>query len=206
MIVPPHPAVEDCVFCTRRDQPAELLHTDDFYVMPDKYPLVPGHTLVITHRPIRCHALNDNASLLRLEELAGHVRPFLESAYGTPVMALENGIAGQSVFHAHLHLLPVGVTALPAEMRRWPDVTQIDSWDEVRHRLAETGSYRYLGFGDGRYVTDGHSPALGPLRESIRRGAGIELDSRSAWIKRTSDADVEHLQRLWREWGYPIEA
>ncbi|HEX4215226.1 MAG TPA: HIT family protein [Candidatus Dormibacteraeota bacterium] len=206
MIVPPHPAVEDCVFCTRRDQPAELLHTQDFYVMPDKYPLVPGHTLVISQRPIRCHALGDDDSLLRLEELAGRVGAFLESVYGTPVMALENGIAGQSVFHAHLHLLPMGVAALPEAMRGWPDVTPIEGWGEVRRRLTETGSYRYLAMGGGRYVTDGHSPALRPLREAMRRGAGIELDSRSAWIKRTTDADVDVLQRLWRERGDPIEA
>lgn len=199
MIVPPHPAVEDCVFCTRRDQPAQLVHTDDFYVMPDKYPLVPGHTLVITHRPNRCHALGDDRSLLRLEELADRLRFFLEEAYGTPVMALENGIAGQSVFHAHLHLLPAGVATLPAAMRRWPDVIRVDGWGEVRRRLMETGSYRYLRFGDGSYVTDGHSPALGPLREAIRREAGIELDSNLAWIKRTTGADIDELLRLWRE-------
>lgn len=206
MIVPPHPAVEDCVFCSRRDQPAELLHTDDFYVMPDRYPLVPGHTLVITHRPIRCHALGDDASLLRLDELADRVRRFLEDAYGTPVMALENGIAGQSVFHAHLHLLPAGVAALPEAMRAWPDVTSVDGWTEVRRRLLETGSYRYLRLGARSYVTDGHSPALSPLREAIRREAGIALDAHSAWIKRTTDADIDELLRLWREREDRIEA
>ena len=67
-------APDECVFCTRRDQPALLFETRSLYVMPDKYPTVPGHVLIITREHLRCYALATQGVLDELEEAAGRVR------------------------------------------------------------------------------------------------------------------------------------
>jgi hypothetical protein len=39
--------LDDCVFCTRREQPAILSETPSLHAMPDTCPMRPGHVLVI---------------------------------------------------------------------------------------------------------------------------------------------------------------
>ena len=84
----------DCIFCSRKDQPAPLFQTPWLYAMPDKSPLKPGHILLISKIHLRCHADARPEALAELDEVAVKVRRFLKEAYRTESLVWENGVSG----------------------------------------------------------------------------------------------------------------
>ena len=99
--------------------------------MPDKSPLKPGHILLISKIHLRCHADARPEALAELDEVAVKVRRFLKEAYRTESLVWENGVSGQSVYHAHLHLLPAPINNIPPEFDSHGDVTRIEGWQPV---------------------------------------------------------------------------
>ena len=187
-----------CVFCTRRDQPAPLFETPSLYAMPDKFPMRPGHTLLITKEHLSCLAAAPDL-IPELEEAAARARGFLEQSYGGAVLAFENGIAGQTVFHAHLHLLPSRIEGIPAELLGHDDVTRVEGWDGVRERFAREGHYRYAELGGNRYAIAGYSPVLRPARRLLAEATGL-VWGEHGFPKATSSEDVRDLERRWYVW------
>jgi diadenosine tetraphosphate (Ap4A) HIT family hydrolase len=187
-----------CVFCTRDDQPETLFETPHLYAMPDKFPLRPGHTLIISKAHTSCYAAPPEL-LPELDAAAARVRRFLAEAYGEPVLTFENGIAGQTVFHAHLHLVPARVEALPAEIAAHEDLAPVEGWGRVREHFARRGHYRYVELGGARYVIDGFSPVLWTMRKLMAEATGLAWDEHG-WRKTTTPDDVQVLAERWRGW------
>jgi len=197
--MPQTTASPECVFCCRREQPAALFETPSFYIMPDKFPMQPGHTLVISKQHLACLAVAPAAALEELDAAAERVRRFLEAAYGLPVLALENGITGQTVFHAHLHLMPLMPLPLPRHVLEHPDVWLVDGWEEVREHFARHGNYRYLEQSGQRLLVAGHSLAISALRDSLAQATGLAFGP-DGWIKTTMPEDVLEAGRRWGKW------
>lgn len=169
----------DCVFCTNEDNPEPLFETRSLYAMPDKFPLVPGHTLIISKEHLPCYGAAGIELLHELDEVAATVRRFLREAYGAPVLAWENGVSGQSVFHAHLHAIPLSPDALPSEVlppevAEHADVAPIADWDAVRGHYARHSCYRYLEVAGRRHLFPGYSKALGPVTAWLARLTGLQ--------------------------------
>lgn len=188
-----------CVFCMRGEQPAPLFEGEHLYIMPDKYPLVPGHTLAISRQHLPCFAAGSDEVLHELEEAIVTVRAFLQAAYGGQVQLWENGVAGQSVLHAHLHFLPSPRGAAPADLLAHADVTAVEGWQPVRERYRRDGCYRYAGFGECRYLIAGHSPALGLLRGYWQRELGLRWGGRE-WVRDAAPDEVLEVNRRWSLW------
>jgi diadenosine tetraphosphate (Ap4A) HIT family hydrolase len=188
--------VADCVFCTRAGQPAVLFETESLYAMPDKFPMVPGHTLVIAKQHLACFGAATEALLQELETAAARVERFLRSAYGPAVFAWENGVAGQTVFHAHLHLLPVPETPPPPDLYTHPDALRVTGWGEVRRHYDRHGCYHYWRVGGDQWVIAGMSELLGPIRRLLAQATGLRHGP-AGWLKQTTPADVAELARRW---------
>jgi diadenosine tetraphosphate (Ap4A) HIT family hydrolase len=171
--------------------------------MPDKYPLTPGHTLIISKDHLSCYGAASGELHAELEEAAEKASGFLRSAYGNPIFMWENGVAGQSVHHAHLHLIPFPGArddeVIPAEIGEHADVSAIDAWDAVRAHFDQHRSYRYLRFGAERRVLPGHSPVLRALVRWMSQGTGLRYGPRG-WIKTTTPSDVIEANRRWEAW------
>lgn len=180
---------DDCVFCTRFEQPPTLFETPTLYVMPDKFPMLPGHTLIIAKEHLRCWAAATDESHAELDEAAARVRRFLETAYGSPVLLFENGVAGQTVFHAHLHAIPVRLQQLPPAVLEHEDLTPVDGWHSVREYFSRHGGYRYLELGKARYVVARYSPVLKTMRRAMAETTGL-VRSERGWVKTTTLEDV----------------
>lgn len=192
----PDAAPGACVFCTRIDQPPALLETEHLFVMPDRFPLLPGHTLIISKAHLTCYGAASPALLRDLDAVADRVRRFLERAYGRPVFLLENGVAGQSVFHAHLHLVPLPALPLPDDIDAHPDVRRIGGWDEVRASFAAHGAYRYLE-GDGVRRLLAAYPAIWPaLMDHMARVTGLQRGP-EGWIRNAPLEAIDELARRW---------
>jgi histidine triad (HIT) family protein len=195
-----HPTANGCVFCTRAENPAPLFETPTLYVMPDKFPLVPGHTLIISREHLPCYGAACRRTLQELDAAAATVRRFLAAAYGRPVVTWENGGAGQSVFHAHLHLIPVASAALPPEVAAHPDVAPVEGWDDVCGHYAQQRSYRYLQVAERRHLLSGYSPALAPITVWLAQLTGLQFGPQG-WLKTTTPADVYEVARRWEAWS-----
>lgn len=99
-----------CIFCqlaTQRD--AHVYENDGAYAIRDIHPAAPGHTLIITRRHIPTVFDLDEPEVLALAQALRDVRDALAREYGTDafnVVVNSGAAAGQSVFHAHAHLIP----------------------------------------------------------------------------------------------------
>jgi histidine triad (HIT) family protein len=101
---------KDCAFCTLPEIKArEIAGNDLVWAMPTNIPVVVGHTLLM---PRRCVAKYEELTLPEREALEG-MRQKVVSALGRAFgaegfnFAWNDGkMAGQSVPHFHLHVLP----------------------------------------------------------------------------------------------------
>jgi diadenosine tetraphosphate (Ap4A) HIT family hydrolase len=211
----------ECVFCTRRGQPSVLFETCSLYVMPDKFPTRPGHALIIAKEHLECYGAAPGV-LSELEEAKGRVERFLRAMYPVErdggetvggasggeapplkptIYAMEHGVYGQTVFHAHLHVTPGPYLAIPPEYLAHPDVQSIDGWEAVIARYTERGQYRVVEYAGARYLVDGTSPSLALARPWFARFTGMSWRPEGGWQRNTSEEDVRELERRWRVWS-----
>jgi diadenosine tetraphosphate (Ap4A) HIT family hydrolase len=107
-----------CVFCSHPAIKERTITTNEFaFAFPTNIPIVPGHTLIC---PIRCVATFEELNeweWAAMMELRGKIRLVLMKAFGAQGFHYvwnEGQVAGQSVPHLHLHVVPrwVGDTGI----------------------------------------------------------------------------------------------
>lgn len=100
----------NCVYCEKPEiKDREIIGNDLAWVFPTNIPIVPGHVLIA---PRRCVAKYEDLTEdekksiedLRLKIINALIKSF--NAQGFNYAWNENPIAGQSVPHFHLHVLP----------------------------------------------------------------------------------------------------
>jgi diadenosine tetraphosphate (Ap4A) HIT family hydrolase len=85
------------------------MQTDSAVAILDKFPLSPGHTLVIPGNHIGALMELPENDLNEIWSLVAHVRKLLIEKYkpdGFNIGINEGPVAGQMVMHAHIHLIP----------------------------------------------------------------------------------------------------
>lgn len=102
----------NCIFCKiiSGDIPSFTVYEDeDFKVIMDRFPASPGHVLVLT----KMHHENildmPEEISQKLYPLVKKIAQAITKALGVPgVNVLQNNgeIAGQAVFHSHVHIIP----------------------------------------------------------------------------------------------------
>lgn len=108
-----HTADSDCPFCgiVAGEVPASVVYQDDVvFAFLDIHPLVPGHVLVIPRAHVASLGQLDANASSRLLPVAIRIAEALKRS---PVrceavnLFLSDGeVAGQEVFHLHLHVIP----------------------------------------------------------------------------------------------------
>jgi histidine triad (HIT) family protein len=135
-----------CVFCAiaAGDEPARVLHEDDATMaFLDINPVTRGHALVIP----RSHAADmwdvDEEDATAVMRTSWHVARMLRASLrpvGLNLFQATRGIAGQTVFHLHVHVLPrYDAAELSVGFQRSPgDPDELDAIAE-RIRAAASG-------------------------------------------------------------------
>jgi diadenosine tetraphosphate (Ap4A) HIT family hydrolase len=105
--------MDDCIFCSiiRREAQASVVYEDDeVLAFMDIFPVNPGHTLVIPkgHYP----SLRDLPPAIggRIFQVAMQIERAIRNSdipdEGTNLLLADGAVAGQEVFHLHLHVIP----------------------------------------------------------------------------------------------------
>ena len=124
--------VVGCAFC--EIEPSRITNQNTLaYVTPDKYPVTRGHILIIPKRHVKDYfGLNELESSaiykLIIEEKKNLSEDISIEGYNIGVNCGE--VAGQTVFHCHVHLIP----------RRKGDVKNPKGG--VRHVISGKGYYK----------------------------------------------------------------
>ena len=97
-----------CPFC----QPGGVIVENDLAAaIPDKYPIRPGHTLVLPKRHVASFFDLTAQETAACFDLVRAVRERLESEHspgGYKIGVNVGRAAGQSIMHVHIHVVPLG--------------------------------------------------------------------------------------------------
>jgi len=114
--------MQKCIFC---DVPKESIIAENelAFAIFDKYPVNPGHALIIPKRHFVSFFDATGEELLSLHRLVLEVKRTLDRQYdpdGYNVGVNVGECAGQVVWHVHLHVIPrfVGDSPRPGGLRR----------------------------------------------------------------------------------------
>ncbi len=104
---------KDCIFCRilAGDSPASFVHRDDICsAFMDIQPINPGHLLVIPNRHATFMADVDGDTMAHImkvgHRLAAALRHSGLECEGVNLFLADGAVAGQEVFHVHLHVIP----------------------------------------------------------------------------------------------------
>jgi diadenosine tetraphosphate (Ap4A) HIT family hydrolase len=95
-----------CPFCERVD---EIFGNDLCYAIRDRYPVSRGHTLVIPRRHYADVFESTEAELASFAGMIARVRRSLDAEFspqGYNVGVNCGNAAGQTIMHAHIHVIP----------------------------------------------------------------------------------------------------
>ncbi|MBI5506106.1 MAG: HIT family protein [Deltaproteobacteria bacterium] len=103
----------DCIFCaivSGRAAAAIVYRDEHLTAFLDLFPVVPGHLLIVPNRHAKGLTELDADAASRMvavaQRLAAAVRRSQTPCEGINLFMAEGPVAGQTVFHCHLHLLP----------------------------------------------------------------------------------------------------
>jgi diadenosine tetraphosphate (Ap4A) HIT family hydrolase len=97
----------NCPFCNIDRGP--LAENKLAFAIPDKYPVSPGHTLVISRRHVVDYFDLSDEEKTACWNLVDRVKEQLETEHkpdGWNIGINTGTVAGQTVFHFHCHLIP----------------------------------------------------------------------------------------------------
>ena len=121
-----------CIFCS--PPPERVVATNEMaYALRDAFPVTPNHTLVIPKRHVADWFSLTHNELLACDDLLHELKARLldedPKIGGFNIGANVGEVAGQTIFHCHIHLIP----------RRAGDVPEPRGG--VRHIIPGKGSY-----------------------------------------------------------------
>jgi diadenosine tetraphosphate (Ap4A) HIT family hydrolase len=133
-----------CAFCAHAALDIILTETEHFIVLADNAPLVEGHLLIVPREHYACFGAIPATLDDELLTLKRRVARFCVAVYRRPIF-FEHGVFGQTVYHAHLHTVPIGAWGVPLHAL----ATEADGWPvhaqgDVRAWYAANGHYFYV--------------------------------------------------------------
>ncbi len=199
-------AFPHCVFCAPEVLTTRMMSTPHFLVIADHAPLVPGHTLIIPQQHYPCYGAVPGDLDEELVAIRDLITGFLTRNYPA-VTWFEHGVFHQTVYHAHLHAMPLGAIHPSVTRDAALGGVPIANRADLRAWYAEHGHYTYLEEPDG-------AAAIFPASETTYRAMLVALHQRhTIAIPRVGAADrlrlgaphVRTLLETWQASGLPAD-
>jgi diadenosine tetraphosphate (Ap4A) HIT family hydrolase len=170
----------DCPFCQINDITAYILHeSEHFRIVADHAPLIEGHLLIIPKLHYACYGavpatLDDELIALRKQ-----VTHFFATYYISPAY-WEHGVFRQTVFHAHLHCIPIGPVRYAIEQMRHALV--VSSQEDIRSWYREYGHYFYTGDNDQAFLFPPNpNDYMHIIKDVLGAGVAAQTNSPPQW-------------------------
>lgn len=100
----------DCIFCQLREKKdAVLAENESFFLVRDKFPVVKGHSLIISKRHFETIFELTPKEAAELPDALAKAKQSIETEFypdGYNVNNNNGREAGQAVFHCHFHVVP----------------------------------------------------------------------------------------------------
>lgn len=100
--------MDDCPFCGVVTE-SKVLENQSFYAVFDKYPVNPGHVLIVSKKHIHDLFCLGETEVRHLYEIINQAKGILDAKYkpdGYNIGANCGYAAGQTIPHFHLHIIP----------------------------------------------------------------------------------------------------
>jgi diadenosine tetraphosphate (Ap4A) HIT family hydrolase len=97
---------KDCVFCNYDNK---ILENEAFFAIYDKYPVSKGHMLIIPKRHTESYFNLSSYELQYLQSMLEECKSVLRFKYnpdGFNIGINDGKVAGQTVMHLHIHIIP----------------------------------------------------------------------------------------------------
>ncbi len=118
--------MEKCIFCIKEpitDDKLISINTD-YYVILDKFPISPGHLLIISKQHYENFLETPDStisSMMKASKKFGILLQSVLSADGMKILTNINKVGDQSIMHTHIHIIPKykNIDAYPSFKRRF---------------------------------------------------------------------------------------
>jgi len=136
-----------CVFCDRKNFEEQLIgETEQFYFIASLGQITDGgYVLVIPKRHVPCIGAMEKQEIIEIEQTIWKTNNVIRAEYGVRPIIFEHGIVGQTITHAHLHILPAQIRIEHKVRKDFPEarVNVIYSL-EILRLLYTTKKEKYL--------------------------------------------------------------
>jgi len=179
-----------CTFCDRSQFEERIIaESAEWYAIASLGQIVEGYTLLVPKRHLACMAEWPEGIAY-----AGQMRGKIAEVYGSPVITFEHGIVGQTIPHAHLHLLPAAVSITGRMVRDFSGFGFVLDGEHLAQSYRDLQQpYLYWTTPSGRGFACWNPPAPKQhLRTVIAELLGVP--ERADW--RTMDPVLD--KRLWQ--------
>lgn len=193
---------EQCPHCDGGFGLKYVLYNDNnFWVVCDVHPITEGHILIIPKDHISCMGALSYELFNKYENLYRKVLNFLNSTYGD-VVVFEHCIVGQTVFHAHTHLLPFN-KSIEDIVNEKNLLKPIDDLEEIRDVFSREGKYLFIAINDEKWLVD---PKIGvPRFFRDRVSKALNVPDKGDWKRAEENSklmsefkkDVQELINKW---------
>lgn len=179
-----------------------LFTTENFYVVCDVHPIMEGHILIMPKWHIDCIGSVSSDLYSEFIDAYNKCKKFLLAAYGS-VASFEHGIVGQTVHHAHVHLLPYAGKPEDIVPEGDSQMIRIESMSDVQKAFQKDGQYLFFSIGDEARVVD---LKLGyPRFFRDRFASALGKPELGDWKNTSSDAAIQvknltQIQQLKSKW------
>lgn len=177
--------------------------TEEFRVVCDMHPLTEGHLLIIPKKHISCVGAFPTNLYNEFFILYNQISDFIKSTYGY-VSIFEHGVIGQTVFHAHTHILPFNgdVSAIIPDGR--VHVKKFDDPKKLKEVFGKDGKYLFFSLHGVNYLVDTILGKPRFFRDRFAKALGVE--NRGDWktmhenkkLMNQAMKETENAERKWR--------
>jgi len=191
--------MSQCAFCNRAIFEERIIAEDDlFFVIATLGQITDGgYVLIFPKRHTKCMSTLTTEEMIQFFVLLLNLEEVLGQEYDSPGALFEHGIVGQTIPHAHMHLVPTTVDLVTKVTHDFPD-TPHRSFEIIIESIPTTPSSElspYLLWRSNPH-TETHmwlNPPAPPQYFRTILAEKLNRPERADWKKMDPDLD----QRLW---------
>lgn len=192
--------MNNCIFCNLKE--GILDETENFLILAEKYPVVFGTILIVSKKHIACMAEISEEEWGELNQIIELVRKFFRQMYKTSLVWFEHGIAGQTIKHAHVHLVPLDSNYLLKKTVKLNDNPyEIEYFEEWQEFYQKNQRYYLLNQFNSLFLFKVNKAEKGFFRKLLARY--MQMKDRADWknyIDNEAEKEIVRLKENWKRW------